>query len=358
MKEIPQELRRKALARERLSPDEAVSLLTEAPLHGLGELAHEIRMAWHGDKAFIAPNRHVNYTNICANRCRFCSYRRDAGDEGAFLLTPGEAVEMLRGAGVEGIAELHIVGALAPSGDAGYGYYLDLLRALREAFPGVSLKAFTAVEIAWMAGLAGKPVENVLAELKSAGLDAMPGGGAEIFAEDVRRQICAEKISGDEWLSVHRAAHKLGIPTNATMLYGHIERPEHIAGHLLRLYDLQAETGGFQAFVPLPYQPWEGGLPCAGSTGVDDLRVLAASRIVLSNVPHIKAYWIGFGLKLAQVMLYSGADDLDGTVGSERIFHAAGAQTPVGVTLDALAAIIKGAGLRPVLRDALYRELT
>ncbi len=358
MKEISQELRRKAQARERLSPDEAVFLLTEAPLHGLGALAHEIRMAWHGEKAFMAANRHVNYTNICTSRCSFCSYRADAGVAGAFLLKPREAAAMLHEAGMDGITELHIVGSLAPKEMAGFGYYVELLRALREAFPGISLKAFTAVEVVWMAKLAGKPVEAVLAELKAAGLDAMPGGGAEIFDEEVRREICAGKISGEEWLSVHRSAHKLGIPTNATMLYGHIERPEHIADHLLRLYDLQAETGGFQAFVPLPYQPWEGGLACAGSTGVDDLRVLAASRIVLSNVPHIKAYWIGFGLKLAQVMLYSGADDLDGTVGNERIFHAAGAKTPAGVTLDALAAIINGAGLRPVLRDALYRELT
>jgi aminodeoxyfutalosine synthase len=358
VKEIPQELRRKALARGRLSPEEAVFLLKDAGLHGLGALAHEIRTGWHGDKAFIAANRHVNYTNICSNRCRFCSYRTDAGSAQAFLLQPDEAVSMLRAAGMDGITELHVVGALAPAEMAGYSYYPGLLRALRNAFPGVSLKAFTVVEIAWMAKLAEKGVAEVLAELKEAGLDAMPGGGAEIFDEGVRGQICAEKISGDEWLAVHRAAHKLDIPTNATMLYGHIEQPEHIANHLLRLYGLQAETGGFQAFVPLPYQPWDGGLECAGSTGVDDLRVLAASRIVLGNIPHIKAYWVGFGLKLAQVMLRWGADDLDGTVGNERIFHAAGAKTPAGVALSALAGIIKGAGLRAVVRDALYRELT
>jgi aminodeoxyfutalosine synthase len=354
---IPPELRRKALARERLSPEEAVFLLTQAGLHDLGVLAHEVRTGWHGDKTFLVANRHLNYTNICINRCRFCSYRADMGSARAFFLQPEKAVAMLRAAGMEGISELHIVGTVVPEELAGYGYYLEFLHALREAFSGVHLKAFTAVEIAWMAKLAGKPVEAVLAELKQSGLDAMPGGGAEIFDGDVRRQICAEKITGEEWLTVHRAAHKLGIPTNATMLYGHIEKSEHIADHMLRLYDLQAETGGFLAFVPLPYQPWEGGLECAVSTGVGDLRVLATSRIVLGNVPHIKAYWVGFGLKLAQVMLAWGADDLDGTVGHERIFHAAGVTSPSGVALSSLTGIIKAAGLRPVVRDALYREL-
>jgi len=346
---------RKALAGERLLAAEVAFLLTDADLHWLGGLAHDIRTRKHSDHAFFALNRHINPTNICRHRCRFCSFRRDAGDEGAYLMQPEGVVAKLREEGVEGVTEFHVVGSTPPADLADYGYYRGLLTALKAAFPHVHLKAYTAVEIAWMAELAGMTVRETLADLRAAGLDAMPGGGAEIFAEEVRALICPEKLSGEGWLEVHRTAHRLGIPSNATMLYGHVETPEHKADHLLRLFDLQEETGGFQAFIPLAFHPQGTRLGGESTTGVDDLRHLAASRIALHNFPHIKAYWVAYGLQLAQVMLLSGADDLEGTVGEERIYHSAGATSPSGIPLARLAGIIRGAGLRPVLRDALYR---
>ncbi len=332
-------------------------LLTDADLHGLGALAHDIRTRKHGKRVFLVRNRHINPTNICRNHCVFCSFRADAGDERAYFHTPEEIVAQLKRAGVKDVQEFHITGGTPPREVADYSYYRRLLTALRSAFPGVHLKAYTAVEVAWMAELSGMNVRKVLQDLKKAGLDAMPGGGAEVFAPEVREKLCPEKAGGEEWLEVHRTAHGLGIPTNATMLYGHIETPEQKAEHLLALYDLQAETGGFQAFVPLAFHPVGNRLGGEFTTGAEDLRHLAAARVVLHNFPHIKAYWIEYGLKLAQVMLLWGADDLDGEVGEERIYHDAGASTPKGVELERLARLVRGAGLAPVLRDAKYGHL-
>ncbi len=350
-------IERKALSGERLTPDEVVFLLTDADLHWLGGLAHEIRMKLHGDRTYVVANRHINYTNICQNRCLFCSFSADATDDDAYFLQPDEIVESLKADGVQDVREFHIVGAIPPRELADYGYYRGILTTLREAFLEVQLKAFTAVEVAWMAELSGMSVRDTLLDLKDAGLDAMPGGGAEVFADEVRLQICPDKISGDEWLAVHRTAHELGIPTNATMLYGHVETPKQKAEHLLQLYDLQDETGGFQAFIPLAYHPVGNRLGGEFTTGVEDLRHVAASRVALHKFPHIKAYWVEYGLKLAQVMLLWGADDVDGTVVYERIYHAAGATAPKGVTISELAGIIRGAGLKPIMRDALYRDM-
>ena len=342
---------------ERLALEEVAFLLTDADIHWLGGLAHEIRTKLHDDRTYIVRNRHINYTNICMNRCQFCSFSADAGDERAYFLQPDEIVGSLKSGSACDVREFHIVGAVPPREMANYGYFRGILTELRAAFPNAHLKAFAAVEVAWMAELAGKSVLDTLLDLKDAGLDAMPGGGAEVFAEDVRARICPDKISGDEWLSVHRTAHELGIPTNATMLYGHVETAEQKAEHLLKLYDLQTETGGFQAFIPLAYHPAGNRLGGEFTTGAEDLRHVAASRATLHNFPHIKAYWVEFGLKLAQVMLLWGADDMDGTVGCERIYHAAGASAPKGVTIGELAGIIRGAGMKPVMRDALYRDL-
>jgi len=356
-RELLSEIGRKALNGERLTPEEAVHLLTGADLHQLGALAHEVRTRKHGKRVFLVRNRHINPTNICRNHCAFCSFRADAGDERAYFHTPDEIVAQLQRTGVEGVQEFHITGATPPREVADYGYYRRLLTALRAAFPGVHLKAYTAVEVAWMAELSGMAVREVLVDLQRAGLDAMPGGGAEVFAPEVRARLCPEKASGEVWLDVHRTAHELGIPTNATMLYGHIETPEQKAEHLLALYDLQEETGGFQAFVPLAYHPVGNRLGGEFTTGAQDLRHLAAARVALHNFPHVKAYWIEYGLKLAQVMLLWGADDLDGEVGEERIYHDAGAATPKGVALKRLAQLVRGAGLEPVRRDAKYGHL-
>ena len=267
----------KALSGERLTQEEVAFLLIDADLHWLGGLAHEIRTKLHGDRTYVVPNRHINYANTCQNRCLFCSFSADAADDDAYLLQPAEIVESLKADGAEGVREFHIVGAVPPRELADYGYFRGILTGLRAAFPEVQLKAFTAVEIAWMAELSGMSVRDTLLDLQDAGLDAMPGGGAEVFAKDVRSRICPDKISGDEWLSVHRTAHGLGIPTNATMLYGHVENPEQKAEHLLRLYDLQEETGGFQAFIPLAYHPVGNRLGGEFTTGVDDLRHVAST---------------------------------------------------------------------------------
>ena len=267
-----------------------------------------------------------------------------------------EVVERARPDVVAGVTEIHLVGGLHP--DIGLDYYADLLGRLHEAFPRVCLQAFTAVEVHYAAKKAGLSTAEVLARLKAAGLTGLPGGGAEIFDPEVRRRVAPRKIGGAEWLAVHREAHRLGLPTNATMLYGHVESPAHRVDHLLALRRLQDETGGFAAFIPLPFHP-EGthlaDLP--GPTAVDDLATMAASRLLLDNVPHVKAFWIMLTPDLAQVALRFGADDIDGTVIREEITHAAGAQTPQGLTTADLVSLIRGAGGEPAERDTLYRAI-
>jgi aminodeoxyfutalosine synthase len=347
----------KVLAGERLAFEDGLTLYESDDLPGLGLLANVVRERKNGDLAYFIVNRHINYTNICVNRCRFCAFSRSPGEEGAYLLSVEQCLEKAAGFHDGRVSEFHIVGGLHPELRLDYGE--RLLRGLKERFPRVHLQAFTAVEIAHFARQDGIPVEDCLRRLKAAGLGSLPGGGAELFSPRVRSLLCPKKLSPDGWLEVMRAAHRLGLRSNATLLYGHIETPDEIVSHLLRLRELQDETGGFLAFIPLAFHPEHTALESETepTTACDDLRALAVARLMLDNFPHIKAFWIMLGLKLAQVALSFGADDVDGTVVEERITHAAGAQTPEGVSAAELVALIREAGRQPVERDTLYEIL-
>ncbi|KPJ72453.1 MAG: hypothetical protein AMS14_07730 [Planctomycetes bacterium DG_20] len=343
-------------AGERLARDDGLALFEATDLLAIGALADRDRRARHGLATWYVANTHLNYTNCCVNQCPLCAFWSDPQDEGAYLLTIDEMVGRVAPDVEAGATEIHIVGGLHP--DAGLDFFLDMLGRLHEAFPEVCLQALTAVEVAHAARQSGLAVADVLARLKEAGLAGLPGGGAEIFDPQVRRRICPNKISGDEWLDVHRQAHRLGIATNATMLYGHVESLAHRVDHLLALRDLQDETGGLAAFIPLPFHPKGTGFEdLPGPTAVDDLKTMAASRLILDNVPHVKAFWIMLGPDLAQVALRFGANDIDGTVIREEITHAAGARTPERLALADLVALVRGAGCEPVERDTLYRRI-
>ena len=343
-------------AGERLSRSDGLALFEADDLLALGALADRVRRSRHGRRAYYIANAHVNNTNICVNRCGLCAFWAAPEDSGAYLLAPEEVVERARPDVEAGATEIHVVGGCHP--DLDLVYCVDLVRGLRQAFPAVCIQALTAVEVAHAARRSGVPVEAALAQLKEAGLTGLPGGGAEIFDPKVRARICASKISGDEWLAVHRTAHRLGIPTNATMLYGHVETPADRVDHMLRLRDLQDDTGGILAFIALPFHPAGTAFAdLAGPTAVDDLRTMAVARLLLDNVPHMKAFWIMLGPDLAQVALRFGADDINGTVVREEITHAAGARTPEGLTARDLAALVRGAGCEPVERDTLYRRI-
>ena len=320
----------------------------------LGLEADNVRRGMWGDKVFFIRNLHINYTNICTSKCRFCAFAMDEGDEGSYLMEIEEVLAYARGA--VDASEFHIVGGLHPTRP--FEYYLEMISALKAEFPSAAVKAFSAVEIEYFAQISGRSDTEILKELKKAGLDMMPGGGAEIFAPEVRNIICPEKIPADKWLSIHEKAHGEGIKTNATMLYGHIEKDGHKLDHLEQIRTLQEKTGGFLAFIPLSFHPQNTFLnERFPATGVEDLKTVAVSRIVLDNVPHIKAYWVMLGEKTAQVALRFGADDLDGTIIKENITHAAGAESADGLTTDELAGIIKAAGLTPVERNAFYEEI-
>jgi aminodeoxyfutalosine synthase len=351
------DLRDKVWAGERLTYDDGLRLFASRDLITLGRMADHVRRIKHADVVYYNKNRHINPTNVCAFHCNFCSFKRNSDDEeGAYTWTPAQIVEHIRPTVDEGITEFHIVGGLHP--DLGFEYYEDVLRALKREYPWVHLKAFTAVEIDFFAELTGLDHEDVLRRLIDAGLDSMPGGGAEIFHWDVRRKICPEKANAETWLDIHRTAHRLGLRTNATMLYGHIEKPEHRVDHLLRLRELQDETGGFQTFIPLAFHPEENALGRRlnreWTTGVDDLKTLAVSRVLLDNFSHVKAYWVMLTPALAQVALSFGANDLDGTVIEEKIYHEAGARTSQAMARADLTRLIQAAGYRPVERDTLY----
>jgi aminodeoxyfutalosine synthase len=351
------EVAAKLAAKERLDASDGMALMTTGDLLGLGAMADAVRRVLRGKKAYYVLNRHINYSNVCVNHCVFCAYWRAPKQDGAFCLSPEDAAQKAAEEPGLDISELHVVGGCHP--DLSFEYYLELLRALKKARPKATLKAFTAVEIAHFAEISGKSPEQVLLELKRAGLGSMPGGGAEIFAPRVRRELCPRKADAKTWLKVAGMAHNLAIPTNATMLYGHIETPEERVDHILRLREQQDISGGFTAFIPLAFHPGNTGLKASswGTTGMDDLRVIAASRLLLDNIPHIKAYWVMLGPKLAQVALNFGADDLDGTIVEERITHMAGAQTAVGLTEEALRGMIKAGGFEPVRRDSFYNSL-
>ncbi|MFH1742736.1 MAG: aminofutalosine synthase MqnE [bacterium] len=338
----------------RLGCEEGLALLRDVPFHDVGRLADSVKVGLHGNFCFYNINRHINYSNVCESGCRFCSFSRRPGEDGAFELTLDEIVAKAGEAQRDGATELHIVGGVHPT--LPFEFYETMLTRLSETYPTIHLKCFTAAEINQFVKISGLETEEVLMRLKKAGLGSMPGGGAEIFSERLRQRLFPGKIDGDRWLDIHRTAHQCGLRTNATLLYGHIETDEEIIEHLCRLRDLQDETGGFQAFVPLAYHPERNRLGGRIPSGQRSLRVIATARVMLDNFPHIKAYWIMLGVKLAQVALSFGADDLDGTVVEEHITHMAGASSPQALTVEQIQHLISETGRIPVERTSLYER--
>jgi aminodeoxyfutalosine synthase len=342
---------------QRISPDEALFLFSSNDLLAIGGLAALANERKNGKSVFFNVNRHINPTNICVNRCAFCAFSRTSGEEGAYTLALDEICRRAVEAENEGATEVHIVGGLHP--DLAFEYYEEVMRSIRVAAPLLHIKAFTAVEIEYFSRISGCTIEQVLERLIAAGLGSMPGGGAEILVEDVRNKICPEKISGQRWLDIIRLAHLAGLKTNATMLYGHVEQCADRVRHMEMLRELQDETGGFQAFIPLAFQPENSDLKLdiKATSGLDDLKTLAIARIFLDNFDHIKAYWVMLGEKIAQVSVAFGVNDLDGTVVEERIGHDAGAISPQSLSKDGIISLIRKAGKDPVERDTLYRPL-
>jgi aminodeoxyfutalosine synthase len=347
----------KVLGGERLDFSDGLALYGTSDLLAVGWLANHVRERMHGDVTYFNVNRHINPTNVCVANCRLCAFGRKKGDPAGYTMTLEEAWAAAASGYSEAVTEFHIVGGLHP--DLPFEYFLDLVRGLKQRFPKVHVKAFTMVEIAFFARRAKLTIEETLLKMREAGVDSMPGGGAEIFAERVRAIICDHKIDGDEWLSTARLAHKMGFRSNATMLYGHIENDEDRVDHLLKLRAVQDETGGFQTFVGLAFHPEHTALAhLPVTTGLCDIRQVAVSRLLLDNFPHIKAYWQMLTPKIAQIALRFGADDLDGTVVEEKIYHDAGATTPQGMTRKELCRLITEAGRVPVERDTLYHAVT
>jgi aminodeoxyfutalosine synthase len=343
---------------DRLDADDALLCLTTPHLLHLGRLADQERRRLHGDQAFFNINRHINPTNICVYtyNCKFCSFAALPGESHAWQMSHEEVYAHAAQQGGDEVTEFHIVGGLHP--DLSLEWYLEMLRGLKQRFPMAHLKAFTAIEIGWFAELEKISIAEVLRRLRDAGLGSLPGGGAEIFHSEIREIICDGKLDTDEWIEVHRIAHGLGIRSNCTMLYGHVEGPEHRVDHLLKLRTLQDESGGFNAFIPLAYHPENNYMGLKyHTTGTEDLRQIATARLVLDNIAHIKAYWIMITPKLAQVALSFGADDIDGTVVEETIYHMAGASTEQHLTRSELERIVRDAGFVPVQRDTLYNPI-
>jgi aminodeoxyfutalosine synthase len=353
------EIREKVRASEPLSFEDGVALYHHPNLMEVGALANEVRERMHGDRTYFNRNFHINATNVCVASCMFCSFARlKEGDKDAHTMSHEEAWQRLQkrvDAG-EAVTEIHIVNGLHDG--LPFEYYTELLSGLKPIKPSIHLKAFTAVELFYYHQHYKMPVAEVIERLRAAGLDSLPGGGAEIFAPRVRKKICDDKATGEQWLDVHRTAHKLGLRSNCTMLYGTIETLEERVEHMLQLRALQDETGGFQTFIPLAFHPENNSLmKLPAPTGVEDLRNYAVARLLLHNIPHIKAYWVMLGVKTAQTALWFGADDLDGTVQEERIYHMAGAETPQTLTPDEIVRIIVNAGRTPVERDTLYNVI-
>jgi aminodeoxyfutalosine synthase len=350
-----QDIAEKLAAGERLSFEDGVRLFACPDLLAVGALANREREKRHGARTFYNYNLRLEPTNVCQASCLFCSFARlQVGDTGAYAMTLEQAWDKLRERGSEPLTEVHIVNGLHPG--LPFDYYLELLRGFKRLRPGIHLKAFTAVEIAFFADLYGKTDEQVLIELREAGLDSLPGGGAEVFAERVRRKICHDKADADRYLSIHRIAHRMGMKSNVTMLYGHIETMEERVDHMLRVRAHQDDTGGFQAFIPLAFHPDNNQMrKLPAPTAADTLRVHAVARLMLDNVPHIKAFWIATGVEVAQTALWFGADDLDGTVLQERIYHMAGSTTPQEMTTARIRGLITAAGREPYERDTFYR---
>jgi len=351
-----EKLAEKIEQQQRISDAEARELFASDDLLAIGELAAVANSIKNGDRVLFNVNRHINYTNICVNRCTFCAFSKTCDEDGAYALALTEILERANQAALAGATEIHMVGGLHP--DLPFDFYIEMLASIKADNPQLHIKAFTAVEIDYFASITKQSIDQVLIELRSAGLDSMPGGGAEIFRKDVRDKICPEKISGERWLEIIEQVHTAGLKSNATMLFGHLESTDDRIDHLARLRTLQDRTGGFQAFIPLAFQPDNTRVPGArGVSGVDALKTLAISRIYLDNFQHIKAYWVMLGLKIAQVSLAFGVNDFDGTVVEEKIGHDAGAESPQALTLDQLITLIRKAGRTPVERNTLYEEL-
>ncbi len=346
----------KVLAGERLNADEGLTLFQSNDLLAVGWLANHVREKRHGDICYYNVNRHINPTNVCGAHCKLCAFGRDANSPGAYTFTLEEIWARAAEGVAEGATEFHIVGGLHP--DLPFSYYLDLIRGIKQRHPQVHLKAFTMVEVGFYSRISKLSIRDTLLAMKEAGVDSLPGGGAEIFAPRVRKVICDHKVSGQMWLKIARTAHEVGLRSNATMLYGHIETPEERVSHLLDLRGLQDETHGFVTFIPLQFHPDNTGLSYVPKpTAFDDLKTIAVSRLLLDNFDHIKAYWIMLTPRVAQVALRFGANDLDGTVVEEKIYHDAGASTPQGLTHADLERLIRAAGRVPVERDTLYRKV-
>jgi len=349
-------IREKVEAGQRLSFDDGVFLYDQADLFTLGDLANQVRQRKNGNYTYYNVNTHLNPTNVCVYRCTFCAFRADLKSPKGYVMSDEQIVERAAEAERRGATELHIVGGLHHQ--LPFEWYLNVIRIIHKAHPRLHLKAYTAVEWDWFIRLTGRTIEDLLAEFKEAGLGSLPGGGAEIFHPEVRDKICEHKADAGQWLIIHRAAHKLGLRSNATMLYGHIEETRHRIDHLIRLRELQDETGGFQTFIPLAFHPDNTKLAhIPKATGLMDLKTTAVSRLMLDNFPHIKAYWVMLGIKTAQIALSFGADDLDGTVVHEKIYHDAGSDSPQELTVTEIRRLIEEAGRVPVERDTLYNEV-
>ena len=352
------DIRDKLDAGERLSFDDGVRLFDCPDLLALGWLANREREKLHGGRTYYNFNIRLEATNVCVASCLFCSFARlRPGDADSYTMSLEQAWDKLRERSHQPLTEIHVVNGLHP--DLPFDYYLEMLRGFKRIRPGIHLKCFTAVEIAFFADLYKMTDDQVLRELQGAGLDSLPGGGAEIFAERVRRKICHDKCGTERYLEIHKLAHRLGLRTNVTMLYGHIETRQERVDHMLRARALQDETSGFQAFIPLAFHPDNNQmrkLPAPSAT--ETLRVHAVSRLMLDNIPHVKAFWIATGVEVAQLALWFGVDDLDGTVQEEKIYHMAGARTPEAMSTSAIRRLIRIAGRDPVERDTLYNVVT
>ena len=350
-------IRAKVEAGERLSFDDGLLLFQpEVPLPELGELANLVRERANGNVAYYNINTHLNPTNVCVYRCTFCAFRADLRSPKGYAMTDEQVLARGQEAVDSGCTEMHIVGGLHHQKK--YDWYLNLIRILQKAYPSLHLKAWTPVEIHWFARLAKCSCRDVLEDMIGAGLGSLPGGGAEIFHPEVRHRLCEHKADAAPWFEIHRTAHALGLASNCTMLYGHIEEPYHRIDHLCRLREFQDETSGFQTFIPLAFHPENTGLSHIQKASAPlDLRIMAVSRLMLDNIPHIKAYWIMLGVGTAQIALAYGADDLDGTVRHELIYHDAGAETPEVLSVDAIRRLITDAGREPIERDTLYHRV-
>ena len=349
-------IRKKVEAGQRLSFEDGLALEASHDLFAIGSMANLVRERYNGNFGYYNVNTHINPTNVCVYKCDFCAFRADLNDPRAYVMDRAKILERAGAAHDRGATELHIVGGLHHK--LPFSYYVDIVRWIKDAYPEIHIKAYTGVEIEFFARIARLSIREVLEQLVEAGLGSLPGGGAEIFHPEVREAVCGAKASTETWLEVHRTAHRLGLHSNATMLYGHIDKAHHRIDHLIRLRELQDETGGFQTFIPLAFHPDNSRMDeIPKPSGMMDLKTMAISRLMLDNFPHIKAYWVMLGVKTAQVALSFGADDIDGTIVHETIYHEAGAETPQEITVNEIRRLIAEAGRIPVERDTLYHRV-